>query len=672
MKKILQIFSIFCCLFLSVTTVNSQTIVQDTLTRVAPISYELRGNQAEFGLQMPPLKQTPGAPKAYYTYYWEFGDGDFSFEENPKHTYQKDGEYIARLWSTNNYDNGKPPTSRPEKITVDSQLDQASANTDFNKTAEPSVFPDNEHLVVKSNRDPLPNEELVLITSYKNTKDYVTNGELYLYYNDKKFKDDNFRIKDTRMHRGETINEAAPSYVNVSDVDASPYFMANSKNQPSAIYRRIEQDSTERLNLPATFAECNELYRDHQRIEFKNMQPGEERHIFRTLETTPEMLKDTSAIVTLRTVYVPDKNYSAHTVKDTELEIVTSHDPNKMSSNGTILNYRLVRFKRVQFKVKFQNNGEGPANTIRLEVDTPEMFDKGTLEITDMYPKCPICPEGREVNYACLDTIKKKDKLIFTFKKIYLPGTAQKNVVDRDSTKGFVKYSMKFGNDFHKEKTTSRTAIYFDKNEPIITNYSTTRFLPGLSIGAKAGCIFTPSRDNSQEYFAGVTVSPFKSYRGYLQAEFSLSAGSFDELKQFEKIGNENAVGIESLMRLAEKRKENNITAYLVPVSYRYNLNNFIAVGGGVQLQLDLQNKVKTTTKGEAFLDIPGEGTIRDEVNDTYQKTECTHSFTNFNAGVFADVNFGGVRIGPSLGLRYVLNVKAPTSQIQAYAIWKF
>lgn len=671
MKKTLQLFSIICCLFLTVTTVNSQTIAQDTLTRVAPISYELKGNQADFEPQMPSLKQTPGAPKAYYTYYWEFGDGDFSFKKNPKHTYQENGEYTARLWSTNNYDNGKPPKSRAEKITVDSQLDQASANFGLNKTEEPSVFPENEHLIIKSNRDPLPNEELVLITSYKNTKDYVTNGELYLYYNDKKFKDDNFNIEDTRLYHGESINEVMPSYANVTDSDASRYFLATNNVQPYAIERRVQKDSTERLNLPATLDECDDLYRDHQRIEFKNMQPGEERHIFRTLETTPEMLKDTSAIVTLRTVYVPDKNYSAHTVKDTELEIVTSHDPNKMSSNGTILNYRLVRFKRVQFKVKFQNNGEGPANTIRLEVDTPEMFDKGTLEVTDMYPKCPICPDGREVNYACLDTIKKKDKLIFTFKKIYLPGTAQKNVVDRDSTKGFVKYSMKFGDDFHKEKTTSRTTIYFDKNEPIITNYSTTRFLPGLSIGAKAGYIYTPSRDNSQEYFAGVTVSPFKSYQGYLQAEFFLSAGSFDDLKQFET-SDKNAVGIDNLMRLAEKRKENNITAYLVPVSYRYNLNNFIAVGGGVQLQLDLQSKVKTTTKGKAFLNIPDEETIRDEVNDTYQKTECTDSFTNFNGGVFADVNFGGVRIGPSLGLRYVLNVKAPTSQIQAYAIWKF
>ena len=172
------------------------------------------------------------------------------------------------------------------------------------------------------------------------------------------------------------------------------------------------------------------------------------------------MLKDTSAIVTLRSIYVPDENYDDHTVKDTELEIVTSHDPNKMSSNGTIMNYRLVRSKKLKFKVKFQNDGEGPASTIRLEVDTPEMFDKSTLNVVDLYPNCPICPKEREVNYSCLDTLVKKDKIIFTFKRIYLPGTAQKGVTEKDSTKGFVKYEMKFGDDFHKVKTKSRTAIY--------------------------------------------------------------------------------------------------------------------------------------------------------------------------------------------------------------------
>jgi hypothetical protein len=63
-----------------------------------------------------------------------------------------------------------------------------------------------------------------------------------------------------------------------------------------------------------------------------------------------------------------------------------------MGSNGSFMN-RLVRFKRVNFKTRFQNNGEGPARMIRLETDIPTMLDKKTFQIEDMYPKCPICPK---------------------------------------------------------------------------------------------------------------------------------------------------------------------------------------------------------------------------------------------------------------------------------------
>lgn len=649
--------------------IQAQTTIQDTITRSAPIFYDVLGNKVSYGAKMPELNQVAGAPKAFYTYYWEMGDGDYSFEKNPKHSYKKEGTYEVKLWTTNNYDNGKPPASRPKKVTVASNDDEASLDDPAFAKA-PSKFKLEEDLRVLTNRDPLPSQEMVLVTSYKNTKNYVTSGKIYLYYNDKSFKNDNFKLSDTRLHHNESITQEQVLADNTT-LDLSQEYLASS--YPSFLEKRtlIVQDSTKKTNLPLTIEESEILYRNKQVIEFNNMQPGEERNIFRTLETTPEMIKDTSAIVTLRSVYVPDDNYDNHTVKDTELEIVTSHDPNKMSSNGSLMNYRLVRFKRLKFKVKFQNDGEGPANTIRLESDTPEMFDKSTLRIESMYPECPICPKGKEVNYSCLDTIFKKDKIVFTFKRIYLPGTQQKGVTERDSTKGFVKYSMKFGNDFHKKSTKSRTAIYFDKNEPIYTNYSRTRFVPGISIGAKAGTIFTPGRENNQEYFAGITVSPFKSYKWYLQSELFFSAASFETLRNFET-SEINDIGIESITRFTEQAKEQNIATYLVPVSFRYNLNNFIALGTGPQLRVDLQSTCDQQTFGEFSSIVPGVGEIRDETQDTFQETECSEGFGNFQAGWFIGANFGAVRIGPSGGVRYVYNFNEPQSQIQLYGIWKF
>lgn len=644
----------------------SQAQINPQEPRIAPISSEVRGNSAQFHSDTPPLHQISGAPKAHYTYYWEFGDGDYSFEKDPKHEYKKKGEYTVRLWSTNNYDTGRPPKSRPEKVNIEKDMSGPDLSALDNK---PSVFPENENLIIKTNRDPSPDEEMVLITSYKNTKDYETSGVLYVFYNDKKFKNNNFKLEDTRLYHNEKIIEDE-SFIAQTELNNTSQFIANNMNE---IWKssRIYKDSTKNKDLPLLIEKSKELFRNHQAIEFDNMKPGEERNILRTLKTTPEMIKDTSAIVTLRTIYVPDQNYGNHNVKDTELEIVTSHDPNKMSSSGNFMSYRFAKNKKIKFKVKFQNDGEGPAHTIRLETDTPEMFDKSTLEITDMYPECSICPKGKQVSYSCLDTILKKDKIIFTFKNIYLPGSNQENMVLRDSTKGFVKYTMQLGEKLEKQKTKSRTAIYFDKNEPIYTNYSTTWFRPGISIGAKAGYIYTPSKDKSREYFAGITVSPYKPRHGYLQAEFYISAASFKDIKKFSE-SSYNAIDVESKEDFIERSKENNITAYLVPVSYRYNFNRFIALGVGAQLQLDFQSKINKTKTGEAFLDIPGEDEIRDEYNDSYQESECTKHFGNFNAGAFFDLSLGNVKIGPSIGFRYVLRYEKPSSQLQVYAVWKF
>lgn len=659
---------LYCTVLFPLLCIGQIILTNDTIPRIAPISYEINGNQVVYGAEMPPLNQIAGAPKAFYTYYWEFGDGNYSFKEKPVHRYASSGTYEAKLWATNNYDNGKPPTSRPKSITVSDASDEASLDTN-------SPFIEDDNLILKRNREPIPDQEMILITSYKNTNNYVSNGKLYLFYNDNQFKNDNFILEDTRLHHGEKIISLPIISETLSQNDDHT-LLASSTHNVLQNRTLFVQDTTKRKNLPLTLEESKSLYRNYQVIAFNDMQPGEERNIFRTLKTTPEMIKDTSAIVTLRSIYVPDENFDNHTVKDTEMEIVTSHDPNKMSSNGWLMNYRLVRFKRLKFKVRFQNNGEGPANTIKLAVDTPEMFDKSTLKIDGMYPECPICPKEREVNYSCLDTIFKKDKIIFQFNRIYLPGSQQKNVTEIDSTKGYVKYSMKFGKDFHKKKTKSRTAIYFDKNEPIITNYATTRFMPGISIGTKAGYIMVPELDNQKEYFVGATLSPFKSYRGYYQAELMASASSYDELRNFETTSID-VNGTESLIRFSEANTFNNISIYAVPGSFRYNFNNFFAMGAGIQLKMDITSKNDQETTGEGFTIIRNNGPtppeiIRNIELDVAETQEIKDDFTNIQTGIFVGMNFGTVRIGPSIGVRYVHNFDRPNSQIQFYGIWKF
>ncbi|MBJ6366691.1 PKD domain-containing protein [Snuella sedimenti] len=646
------LFIIFSILF--VCSYAQQTSTKDTLLRVATIKHEIKSNEVTFIPLTPELNQIAGAPKAFYTHYWEFGDGHYSTEEQPKHIYKQPGEYEVKLWATNNYDTGKPPTTRPKKIAIN------TVTTEYSDMAAMD-----EDFILKRNREPVPNEEMVLIMQYKNPKDYITNGKLYLFYNEHKYKANNFNLIDTRTYYNEK-NIPSNTFAYTNNIDDDRTYIATLNND---IYEAstILQDSTEKMNLPLSIEESKAYYKNWTLLEFDNMQPKEERNIFFSLKTTPEMVKDTSAIISVRGIYVPDGNYDNHKIKDMEMEIVTSHDPNKMASNGTFMNYRLVRFKTLKYKIKFQNNGEGPARTIRLETDIPEMLDKSTLKVLEMYPKCEICPK-QEVSYSCLDTTFTDTQAIFTFKNIYLPGSEQKNVKEYDSTKGFVKYSIKFAKDFHKKKTKSKTAIIFDKNDPIITNYATTKFLPGISIGAKIGYNTFSDLKNSESYFVGATLSPYKSYRWYWQVELMNNFHNYESNTNVREEIVDGAQGFQHLRRTTSYATYENID-WDIPVLMRYNLNNYIGLGGGLQNTISLSEKQKQSILIEDF-----EGT--DPRNPIISSEEThsnkTNTFTNLRTSLLLEATAGFSRIGPSIGARYILNFKDNFNYWQFYAIWKF
>lgn len=650
MKPITSVFFILFTVF-----AIGQTKVKDTITRRASIGFIQNGNAVAFKPETPPLIPIAGAPKPSYSYLWELGDGHYSKEAEPKHVYKKKGTYTTRLAVTNNYDNGKPPATRPKKVAVNDVTD--------NNFKDIASIADQNGFAILKNCDPIPEQEMVVVVSYQNLENYVSSGKLYLFYNEKQFKDNNFELSDFRTYAGEReIKENLVAAVD--DLDDSNNFTAAAESNLN--FKKYRNTTTEE-DLDASLLDAHKTYHNVSVLEFDNADPGETRNVFYTFKTTPEMIKDTSATVTMRGIFVPNRSYKNHKIKNLEMEIVTSHDPNKMGSNGSFMNYRLVRFKRVNFKTRFQNNGEGPARKIRLETDIPDMFDKKTFQIESMYPECPICPKGEEPTVSCLDTIIKQKQIIFTFKNIYLPGTEQKNVKEKDSTKGFVKYSMKFGEDFHKVKTKSRTSIIFDKNEPIITNYATTRFLPGISIGAKAGYNFYPDLDKSTSYFVGATISPFKSYRFYWQVEWVNALNQYNSAVDIVNETRVNANGVRQLQRTTTTTENKNIN-WEVPVLIRYNINNYIGIGAGIQANINVSSEQHQNIKVETF-----EGEKELILIDTKTATNTAkNSFSGFNTGLLFDLTAGFARIGPSLGARYVINFEQNFNYFQVYGIWKF
>ncbi|KUJ63152.1 hypothetical protein AR687_03065 [Flavobacteriaceae bacterium CRH] len=633
----------------------SQTKVKDTITRRANIGLIQNGNAISYKPETPPLIPIAGAPKPSYSYLWELGDGHYSKEAEPKHVYKNKGTYTTRLAVTNNYDNGKPPATRPKKVAINDITD--------NNFKDIASIADQNGFAILKNCDPIPEQEMVVVVGYQNLENYVSGGKLYLFYNEKQFKSNNFELVDFRTYAGE--REVKENLVaSVDDLDDTKSYLASAEN---TIKLKKYRNTTSEEDLDASLLDANKTYHNVSVLEFDDANPGETRNVFYTFKTTPEMIKDTSATVTMRGIYVPNRSYKNHKIKNLEMEIVTSHDPNKMGSNGSFMNYRLVRFKRVNFKTRFQNNGEGPARMIRLETDIPDMFDKKTFQIEDMYPKCPICPKDEVPTVSCLDTIIKQKQIFFTFKNIYLPGSEQKNVHEKDSTKGFVKYSMKFAEDFHKVKTRSRTAIIFDKNEPIITNYATTRFLPGISIGVKAGYNLYPDLEKSTSYFVGATISPFKSYRFYWQAEWVNALNKYDNAATITDQINTSPNGVRQLVRTTTGTENKNIN-WEVPVLIRYNINNYIGVGAGIQANINVSEEHNQNIKIETFEGDKENFLISTTTTSNRTKT----SFANFNTGLLFDLTAGFARIGPSLGARYVINFEQGFNYFQFYGIWKF
>ena len=650
MKKLL-----YCFIFLSTIMMFAQTKLKDTITRRANITYNQKGNSVSFKPETPPLIPIAGAPKPSYSYLWELGDGHYSKQAEPKHVYKKKGNYSTRLAVTNNYDNGKPPATRPKKVAVNDITD-----TDYKDIA--SIADQNGFEILK-NCDPIPEQEMVVVVSYQNLENYVANGKLYLFYNEKQFKNNNFELVDFRTYAGEReVKEN--TIASIDDLDDTKNYLTSAEN--TFKFKKYKNTTTEE-DLEASLKDAHTLYHNVSILEFDDANPNETRNVFYTFKTTPEMIKDTSATVTMRGIFVPNRSFKNHKVKNLEMEIVTSHDPNKMGSNGSFMNYRLVRFKRVKFKTRFQNNGEGPARKIRLETDIPDMFDKKTFQIEGMYPECPICPKGEEPTVSCLDTIIQKKQIIFTFKNIYLPGTEQKNVKEKDSTKGFIRYSMKFNEDFHKTNTRSRTSIIFDKNEPIITNYAVTRFLPGISIGAKARYNFYPNLEKSTSYFVGATISPFKSYRFYWQAEWINALNQHNSTINIVNTFDTNANGTRRLIRTTTTTENKNVN-WEVPALIRYNINNYIGVGAGIQTNINVlsqqnQNKKIETFEGDKELILTATKTTNNTIKN---------SFIDLKTGILFDLTAGFSRIGPSLGARYVINFEQDFNYFQVYGIWRF
>ncbi len=664
------VYTIFIISSFDSNILHAQIVPADTIP--VKIKHIQKDDSVLFTSELRPLRPIAGAPEPFYTYFWEFGDGAFSFQKEPQHIYQDKGVYHPRLFATNNYDDGKPPPRRPGTIDV-------KRNASPTKLASvTNFFKIEENLALKTNNMPKPNEEMVLILGYK--KDLMLGslqgkGAIILFYNDKEFAKDNFKVDTVRVHHGET-KTASANYLQMANryINSDQYYAQNGPSNNTLSF-----DSNSKTEL---IKERVAKYRNMDAWTYDNLEQAKERFMFFSIKTTPEMLADTNAVVTISAMMIPDDPLADVGVYDLELQIVASHDPNKMMLRNRSMNYRFVgKNRRLNYKVRFQNTGKGPAKMVNVGVKIPENLDKSSIKVLGTSPVVAL-RDSSYISGSLLDTLSTKDSVNFIFRNIYLAGVRQDGVNDADSTKGFVEYSIKFIKKPKKKPFDSGAAIIFDKNEPIYTNQSKGKFKPGISPGIITGYGMLSSKKEfndygDKSYSLGFSISPFSPYKKYLQAEIYL--GYYDYSNEFKgataKLDIETSLDDPKGRYLITGREfyaqSNHLNVDLVPLQLRYNINSFIGIGAGGILSLTLYQNTRSYQKTffrQLQGSLPDNAVFTKESFISAKKT----NFSELNTAGFVDLQLGLVRKGPALGFRYIHSFGVKDERIFTYLSWKF
>ncbi len=203
-------------------------------------------------------------------------------------------------------------------------------------------------------------------------------------------------------------------------------------------------------------------------IDFVDLEPFESRHFGIKLYTkTPpdvnagDILNFTATITPNDTDYTPNNNISQ--LSET---VVNSFDPNdKMVLEGEEILINDAD-KYLHYLIRFQNTGTAPALNVVVTDTLSDLLDWNSLRMV-----------SASHNYHV--RITDDNFVEFIFENIDLPYEA----VEDSASHGFVAYRIKPKSNVEVgDIIEGNAAIYFDLNEPIITNTVSTEIVENLSL----------------------------------------------------------------------------------------------------------------------------------------------------------------------------------------------
>jgi len=635
----------------------------------ASIHIKTDGQWYDFSAALRPLQVIPGGRQPFYSYLWDFGDGHFSTEAEPRHAYAVPGDYTVQLYAVNNYDDGKRP---PRPVKKKTKVDRSMAATEIPVSgAEKNFFAANGVFQLSKNANALPGEDMV-ITAGLRLPEANRKGTIIILANEKVYSNDGFVFRDRSAYNKEV--EVSPDSLKKKSLWASVSNITITQSG-SPHYNNRQDKKVTAEEAGSYFSTLLNSYSSATAYSVETQQGGSQ-FSFINFDIAPTMLKDTNAMLTITGIFLPADTGGAY-VHQLEVPVVASHDPNKMSLKQSRLSYRLLaKGKEMLYKVQFQNDGEGDAKNIRLEIDLPANLDPTTFKLVNLSPVCLPCADSNA--RGCYRQYVTNEKtIVFHFKDISLPGTQAKDITNEDSTKGFIRFTVKPKRRLPNQAFKGKTLIFFDKNEPIRTNFATGRFRKSLSPIVFAGMFSTIDQPNATNKILGIHnktgfslgagLSPLAPYKKpYWQVE--LYANSLRQETDYGRVAQVGTVVVDGRDYVYDFYDRTTTTEYLqlnlVPVQVRYNIGSLISVGAGALCKIDLPLSAKE--KRTVYPRVNGiERTV--VLGERDIEKESGH----FRTRPFADINIGKVLLGPSLGARYIFDGKEGQF-FQLYGAWRF
>lgn len=654
-----------------------------------------------------PLTQIAGAPEPFYSYWWEFGDGHYSTAQNPKHQYSKNGLFNVLVATTNNYDDGPRRPTKSNKIKINEPL--IASNID-----EMKYLPKNESYRLDKNQNPKANEEIIFVQTYKNASTSIQKGTLIFFYNQKEFDNEHFVLSSYRNHFNEKEIEANKNsliekinQINITEnyssqvADEQFYMtMLASSNESRLQYEILAKDENEIAyfnsikHLQKEIVQSFEDYSHAIAFNFDQLAPGEERNLFMTFKTTQTMLEDTNISISVQAFFIPENIDYATQVKHI-MPIVTAHDPNKLIVDKSKTYRAFTKQKALTYEIKFQNVGKGPAEDVKLRFYNNADINIKKIEILAFEPFCDFCKENCKGSY--IDTLITKDYVEFFFHNIYLPGTRQSDIQNRDASKGYIKFTLQTEKKIKQNNLTCRTEIYFDKEQPIVTNNSKTRMLKRLYFGVELGTNYLPLAYPRLDLFLrgtmtlrltnnwfyrlelGSTYKPItKEENIAIDTIFTNQSGYFEVLDSNQNIVNTINYEFDYISNITKTTsiiKKQGVQLSFVPLSFRREINAFINIGLGINTTLNLvrftkidyyfereNTQFESISLDSVYTGQNGQGQqiyyykvnrqfTHNQVNSTKTESFKTYQF-DMISGLFLDINIGKIHSLPYFGIR--------------------